>query len=364
MGSNGPNPHANAAPLLKQAYAELMEHFYRNLVKQTHYDGYFRSMKESNLLEALKYLQGNMLSPEIGQEESVSRLRELVSLMKGGKISLASSEKQMHELIALLTVAGWGDASPELVSLLRHEVIEETELLSFSKDRNLVGGSDGDDEMNGTRGNDVLRGAFGNDKLYGQDGDDVLVGGTGDDHLVGGYGSDTYMYNKGDGHDTIDNSTYYYDHQGKDRLKFGDGISSEDLELIRRGNDVTFSLKDGTGSVLLQNWYAGGSHKKLDEVEFSDGTKWSTEDVESRAVAYEPGTNAAASAEPASAPAAPEAFSAVSPSSAMSESEAGVLSETEAEESLAVLSTPSFMSARDNDNLDSLGGGTSLASAQ
>ena len=30
VGSNGPNPHANAAPLLKQAYAGLMEHFYRN----------------------------------------------------------------------------------------------------------------------------------------------------------------------------------------------------------------------------------------------------------------------------------------------------------------------------------------------
>lgn len=87
VGSNGPNPHANAAPLLKQAYAGLMEHFYRNLVKQTHYDGYFRSMKESNTLGALEYLLGNMLSPEIGQEESVSRLRELVSLMKGGKIS-------------------------------------------------------------------------------------------------------------------------------------------------------------------------------------------------------------------------------------------------------------------------------------
>ena len=178
----------------------------------------------------------------------------------------------MHELISLLTVAGWGDASPELANLLRHEVIEERELLSFSKDRNLVGGSDGDDEMNGTRGNDVLRGAFGNDKLYGQDGDDVLVGGTGDDHLVGGYGSDTYVYNKGDGHDTIDTSTYYYDNGAKDRLKFGEGISAEDLEVIRRGNDVTFSLRDGSGSVRVQEHFRN-DYYELDEVEFSNGTK-------------------------------------------------------------------------------------------
>ena len=46
----------------------------------------------------------------------------------------------------------------------------------------------------------------------------------------------------------------------------------------------------------------------------------------------------------------------------MSESEAGVLSETEAEESLAALSTPSFMSSLDHDDIEGLGGGTSLAS--
>ena len=44
---------------------------------------------------------------------------------------------------------------------------------------------------------------------------------------------------------------------------------------------MTFSLKDGTGSVSVQNWYAN-DYYKLDEVEFSDGTKWSAGDVGSR----------------------------------------------------------------------------------
>ena len=48
---------------------------------------------------------------------------------------------------------------------------------------------------------------------------------------------------------------------------------------------MTFSLKDGTGSVSVQNWYAN-DYYKLDEVEFSDGTKWSAGDVASRTVAY------------------------------------------------------------------------------
>ena len=56
VGSNGPNPHSNAAPLVKRAYAELMDYFYRNLVKQTHYEGYFGNMRESNPFGALEYL--------------------------------------------------------------------------------------------------------------------------------------------------------------------------------------------------------------------------------------------------------------------------------------------------------------------
>ena len=54
----------------------------------------------------------------------------------------------------------------------------------------------------------------------------------------------------------------------------------EDIEVIRRGNnDVTFSLKDGSGSVLVKGWYSGSQYS-LDEVEFSDGTVWGQEDVE------------------------------------------------------------------------------------
>ena len=136
----------------------------------------------------------------------------------------------------------------------------------------------GNDEVYAGYGDDKVYGEAGDDRLYGDVGDDTLVGGAGDDYLEGGYGSDTYVYNKGDGHDTINQYTYSVDGD-TDRLKFGEGITSEDIEIIRRGNDVTFSLKDGTGSVLVQNWYANDD-RKLDEVEFADGTKWSMEDVD------------------------------------------------------------------------------------
>ncbi len=48
-----------------------------------------------------------------------------------------------------------------------------------------------------------LNGGGGNDTIYGGTGNDKLIGGKGDDILFGGAGYDTYVYNIGDGHDTI-----------------------------------------------------------------------------------------------------------------------------------------------------------------
>ena len=137
----------------------------------------------------------------------------------------------------------------------------------------------GYDQVQAFRGNDRLYGGAGEDKLYGQSGDDILVGGAGDDYLEGGYGNDTYVYNQGDGHDTIDNSTYYHDDKGTDRLRFGEGLEQGSVDILKDGADLVFGLKDGSGSVRVRNWYSRDSYK-LDEVEFADGTVWGQEDVE------------------------------------------------------------------------------------
>ncbi|NUF50341.1 calcium-binding protein, partial [Gilliamella sp. ESL0250] len=48
-------------------------------------------------------------------------------------------------------------------------------------------------------------GTDGNDTILGNKGNDILSGGKGNDFLSGGAGNDTYLFNLGDGHDTIDN---------------------------------------------------------------------------------------------------------------------------------------------------------------
>ena len=311
-GVDGPNPNNTAAPILKELYADLVRDMEAGLLAQTHLKPFFEHV-EYKVTEPEKDAEGNVVKPgrlEILMDPAIAWLGEaaktdprtaleqlwgLKKMMSDTETDLkqaAETSRKEAELRASyraklglsVETPAQTDAEKAYAEFLGLRQKLETELKGQGAE--LKDFLEGDITWQGStlvltrEGTRYLYGDTGNDKLYGQNGDDVLVGGTGDDHLIGGYGSDTYVYNKGDGHDTIDNSTYRYDRDGKDRLKFGDGISTEDLEVIRRGNDVMFSLKDGTGSVLMQNWYVGGSYKKLDEVEFADGTVWGQEDVE------------------------------------------------------------------------------------
>ena len=114
--------------------------------------------------------------------------------------------------------------------------------------------------------NNTIVGNGGNDELYGDRGDDTLIGGTGDDILNGGAGNDTFVFNKGDGNDTIaDDYIKYSNDKDSDTLKFGEGISKEDLiakrvrndypnDNYRNYRDIVISLKNSTGdSITLRN---------------------------------------------------------------------------------------------------------------
>lgn len=57
--------------------------------------------------------------------------------------------------------------------------------------------------INGTDDDDVLTGGNGDDYIYGNMGNDTLTGNKGNDDLYGGSGDDTYIWNLGDGLDTI-----------------------------------------------------------------------------------------------------------------------------------------------------------------
>lgn len=114
------------------------------------------------------------------------------------------------------------------------------ELFGFSGDDSLFGGS-GADYLVGAEGNDILDGGGGDDDLFGGAGNDSLSGGTGNDALNGGDGNDTYLLGRGSGYDFISDTS------GSDRLRFGQGIVTDQLMVsrVRRlGNGGAFEYSD------------------------------------------------------------------------------------------------------------------------
>ncbi|MFC6839601.1 calcium-binding protein [Xanthomonas theicola] len=155
-------------------------------------------------------------------------------------------------------------------------------------------GWDGDDLLLGGAGNDVLDGGTGTNRLEGGAGDDVLsvssqsrnsvlAGGTGNDTLKGSYYSDTYLFNKGDGHDTVVETASYSD--AVDKLVFGDGIAASAIRVLREGADVVLDLGNGTDAVRLKDWLTSTSENvstRIEQFVFADGTVWTSETLKAK----------------------------------------------------------------------------------
>ncbi|MBZ9678258.1 calcium-binding protein [Mesorhizobium sp. ES1-1] len=68
----------------------------------------------------------------------------------------------------------------------------------------IIFGLAGNETLNGNTGNDILYGGAGNDVISGFAGNDTLVGQVGNDYLAGAVGNDLYIYNLGDGADSVE----------------------------------------------------------------------------------------------------------------------------------------------------------------
>ena len=136
-------------------------------------------------------------------------------------------------------------------------------------DDQLIGG-EGNDFLYGGNENDHLTGGNGDDALNGDSGEDVLIGGLGNDALDGGAGNDRYLFNVGDGQDSIRNYDPYGSSTYTDTLVFGEGITLEDFTLSKSGNSLIIDLLGSGDRITIVNMYSSSYY--LDQFELDDGT--------------------------------------------------------------------------------------------
>lgn len=121
--------------------------------------------------------------------------------------------------------------------------------ISGNSGRDKLFGGSGGDTLKGGNGNDKVFGGNGSDKVFGGKGSDLLNGGggrdvlqgqKGSDVLTGGSGRDAFVFNRGDGHDTITDFAVGIDH-----IQIGRGASRlRQLDFEQRGDDVLVSFRN------------------------------------------------------------------------------------------------------------------------
>ncbi|VVH64456.1 Alkaline phosphatase (EC, partial [uncultured Gammaproteobacteria bacterium] len=131
---------------------------------------------------------------------------------------------------------------------------------------NIDGGAD-DDTLTGGSYADRLIGGQGNDTLNGGNGDDTLNAGQGNDKVTGGAGNDTYIFNLGDGQLEIT------DANGYDGLKFGEGITKDDVTITQEADGFVYIRINNTTDVVKFTQASTTSTLAIDYIYFADNSR-------------------------------------------------------------------------------------------
>ena len=152
---------------------------------------------------------------------------------------------------------------------VRDEINEMTIVLRATSDNGqIINGS--------TANNNIIHGSDGgNDTLRGNGGHNVLIGGRGDDlKIAGGPGRNTYIWEPGDGNDTINDFIRNKDADGwGGTLKIGEGVDPTGVTTARVGNNLVLTIGETGERLTIQDWFRGADWQ-LNRIEFADGTYW------------------------------------------------------------------------------------------
>src|SRR5262249_11930755 len=90
------------------------------------------------------------------------------------------------------------------------------------------------------------------------------------------YSADTYVFNLGDGQDTLtewgNGPANGYSTTYNDTISFGAGIAASSVQLIRVGTDLIFRINE-TDQITVKHWFLD-TRRYIERITFADGTVW------------------------------------------------------------------------------------------
>jgi Ca2+-binding RTX toxin-like protein len=150
-----------------------------------------------------------------------------------------------------------------------------------------IDGGNGNDTVYGNEGNDVILGGNGNDTIYSHDGNDTIQGGVGTDWLYGGNGNDTYLFNLGDGEDSIQ------DDNGTDVVRFGGDLNSTNaIFSANTSGDLMVRFEGRSENLTIQGvWNTSSPTRAVETLTFGDNVSLSLNQIASQLQVIGDGNN-------------------------------------------------------------------------
>ena len=215
-----------------------------------------------------------------------------------------SSADNMIEQFKFSDGVMWDNSIINARAVLSPATENDDVIVGFDDRANSIFGLGGRDYLYGGALADLLDGGTGDDVLEGGAGNDTLDGGAGYDNLKGGDGADVYLFGRGSGHDTINNSDGDPLGVNADTIQFSEGITAADISVIRINNDLLLSINGTAGctlisdlsgfqlgntdSLLVQNFFFqnGAFGNAVETIRFADNTVWDNATVKNLAFTF------------------------------------------------------------------------------
>lgn len=240
---------------LDQSYTTLKQSVYDSLVLQTRFSSYMDAINltiDETGIHIDDSAMMQMISDRMAADPA-NALRDMIELRKyagstlgalgwnaDSALSKALAQTGTYDTTSVFAEYGMIIADGVYTGTEGNDVVwgkqRDDSINAGAGNDTVYGGSGIDDSINAGDGSDTVYGGDGNDTINAGDGSDYIDGGVGNDILNGSYGQDIYIFNRGDGQDTI------YDYGSEiDTLKFGAGISESDISIFKNGSDLKLS---------------------------------------------------------------------------------------------------------------------------